>query len=278
MRLGRQFRDRIEYLLDNKFRLPADAEYPDLDSLAYLSYASHAGHGIGLWEADEPWHSSFEKVVMADKQARDLGYQLDEEVHEGLIAAGEVEPEDYEGNSARGRRARFSDKQRQQWMKKFNHLMGDPQPKPYDYWDTAYYLMNQGFTPQEAAAKKGRPARGRRAEGRLRVYKSLKNLSKKAGRPISLEQITSGRINLPGVGWTSFRYSLTDEDAAAIAEALGGWDRTQNTVARVLRYGGAGRLDSWMRDRIQYDPREGWHYIAGQDYRWDTNKIRRALS
>ena len=106
MRLGRKFRDRIEYLVDNKFKLPDEASYPDLDTLAYLSYASHAGHGIGLWEADEPWHPAFEKVVMADKQARDLGYRLDEEVYEGKIAAGEVDLEDYEGSSARGRRAR----------------------------------------------------------------------------------------------------------------------------------------------------------------------------
>ena len=83
MRLGRKFRDRIEYLVDNKFNLPDDAEYPDLDDLAYLSYASHAGHGVGLWEDRAPWHSSFEKVVMADKQARDLGYRLDEEIYEG---------------------------------------------------------------------------------------------------------------------------------------------------------------------------------------------------
>lgn len=90
IRLGNKFRDRIEYLVDNKFNLPDDAEYPDLDSLAYLSYASHAGHGIGLWEADEPWHPAFEKVVMSDKQARDLGYRLDEEVWEGQVAAGEA--------------------------------------------------------------------------------------------------------------------------------------------------------------------------------------------
>jgi hypothetical protein len=83
MRLGRKFRDRIEYLVDNKFNLPDDAEYPDLNDLAYLSYASHAGHGVGLWEDRAPWHSSFEKVVMADKQARDLGYRLDEEIYEG---------------------------------------------------------------------------------------------------------------------------------------------------------------------------------------------------
>ena len=90
MRLGKKFRDRIEYLVDNKFNLPDDAGYPDLDDLAFLSYASHAGHGIGLWEKREPWHRSFEKVVMADKQARDLGYRLDEEVYEGQVAAGEA--------------------------------------------------------------------------------------------------------------------------------------------------------------------------------------------
>ena len=96
IRLGNMLRDRIEYLVDNKFNLPDDAEYPDLDSLTYLSYASLAGHGIGLWEADEPWHPAFEKVVMADKQARDIGYRLDEEVWEGMVAAGEAN---------RGRRA-----------------------------------------------------------------------------------------------------------------------------------------------------------------------------
>ena len=113
LRLGKQFRDRIKYLLYNKFNYDVGVQKgllppnPDLDSIAYLSYGSHAGHGIGLWEGDEPWHSAFEKVVMSDKQARDIGYRLDEEVHEGLIAAGEVDPSDYEGSSARGRGAAY---------------------------------------------------------------------------------------------------------------------------------------------------------------------------
>ena len=38
-------------------------------------------------------------------------------------------------------------------MKKYNDLMGDPQPKPQDYRDTAMYLHRQGNTPEEAVEK-----------------------------------------------------------------------------------------------------------------------------
>ena len=105
-RLRPLFTKRIEYLLDNKFNLPDDGPYPDPDNLAFLSYASIVGHGVGLWEDREPWHSRFEKVVMGDKQANDLGERLDEEFS--------IATEEGEGEANRGRRAFLSYKEERQ--------------------------------------------------------------------------------------------------------------------------------------------------------------------
>ena len=48
-------------------------------------------------------------------------------------------------------------------MLRYNDAMGDPQPKPQGYWDTALYLFNTGVSPEDAAAKR---SRGQRALGK----------------------------------------------------------------------------------------------------------------
>lgn len=76
-----KFEDRVEVLVDK--HLPDAEEYPDIHEVAYLSYASLGGAGIGLWEGREEWHEDFEKVVEKDKRLTDLYYQLEGEVEHG---------------------------------------------------------------------------------------------------------------------------------------------------------------------------------------------------
>tara|TARA_R110002060_G_scaffold6084_4_gene9277 strand:+ start:2519 stop:2839 length:321 start_codon:yes stop_codon:yes gene_type:complete len=76
-----KFEDRVEVLVDK--HLPDEEEYPDIQEVAYLSFASLAGHGIGLWEGREEWHEDFEKVVEKDKRLTDLYYKLEGEVDHG---------------------------------------------------------------------------------------------------------------------------------------------------------------------------------------------------
>jgi hypothetical protein len=76
-----KFEDRVEVLVDK--HLPDEEGYPDIQEVAYLSYASLGGHGIGLWEGREEWHEDFEKVVEKDKRLTDLYYKLEGEVDHG---------------------------------------------------------------------------------------------------------------------------------------------------------------------------------------------------
>jgi hypothetical protein len=74
----KKFEARVEVLVDK--HLPGDAEYPDVQEVAYLAYASLGGHGVGLWEGREDWHEDFEAIVEKDKRLGDLYYQLEGEV------------------------------------------------------------------------------------------------------------------------------------------------------------------------------------------------------
>lgn len=66
MRSQKAYEDRVEALLDMAMEEGLFEDYPDVQEIAYLSYASQAGQGVGLWEGREPWHEDFEAVVMAD--------------------------------------------------------------------------------------------------------------------------------------------------------------------------------------------------------------------
>jgi hypothetical protein len=120
--------------------------------------------------------------------------------------------------------------------------------------------------------------RGRRAATRRRTYKTLAGLKRAMGDrgQLSLETIFSERANIKGVGWTPIRYTLTDEDISEIATKLGGYERTQHAVANGLRYGRISKLPYSTRQRITWD-KYGWGYIAGQDHRAETARIRNIL-
>jgi len=76
-----KFEVRVEMLVDK--HLPDDEEYPDLDEVSYLTYASLGGHGVGLWEGREDWHEDFEEVAKNDRQLNRLFYQLEDEAEYG---------------------------------------------------------------------------------------------------------------------------------------------------------------------------------------------------
>ena len=62
----------------------------------------------------------------------------------------------------RAKRRKPSKRAREEWMRRYDKLMGSPQPPPQGYWDGATYLFNSGISPDEAAAK----GNGRRAESK----------------------------------------------------------------------------------------------------------------
>ena len=136
------------------------------------------------------------------------------------------------------------------------------------------------YAPAEARLRTTgmRGQKGRRAATRRRTYKTLAGLKRAMGDrgELSLETIFSERANIKGVGWTPIRYTLTDEDISEIATKLGGHERTQNAVANGLRYGRISKLPYSTRQRITWD-KYGWGYIAGQDHRAETARIRNIL-
>ena len=90
IRLIRTFTDRQRVLLDRAIhegwapKIKAiDAEgYPDLEDLAYRTFASIHGHGVGLWEGDfQPEYREFEKIATRDKKTVQLAHDLDMEAY-----------------------------------------------------------------------------------------------------------------------------------------------------------------------------------------------------
>lgn len=79
----KKFEDRVDGLLNSAVvtGIISQDEYDDLDpkQVAFLSYASLVGHGVGLWEGDEDWHEDFEELVMESKRLRDLSQRLESE-------------------------------------------------------------------------------------------------------------------------------------------------------------------------------------------------------
>ena len=125
-------------------------------------------------------------------------------------------------------------------------------------------------------AMQGLPNQGRRA-ARPRTYKTLAGLSRAMGdRTLSLDEIHSQRAYLKGKGWSPINYRLTYADATEIAKVLGGRKDTQRDVRNGLLYGRIGDLPYSTRQRITWD-KHGWGYVAGQDYRAETARIRKIL-
>ncbi len=50
------------------------------DETYYLTLASLAGHGVGLWEGREPWHLTLEAAVKQDAPLHNAFHLLEDEV------------------------------------------------------------------------------------------------------------------------------------------------------------------------------------------------------
>ena len=80
-RLAKKFSNKVSHKFDawstkrEGYVLPVDA-----DRLAYKTFASIVGHGVGLWDGDlfpEETGEAFEAEVVADKALVALGHELD---------------------------------------------------------------------------------------------------------------------------------------------------------------------------------------------------------
>jgi len=149
--------------------------------------------------------------------------------------------------------------------------------RPMPKRDASGRFVSKVKAPGKSSGK-GRRAVGQRAA--MRRYANIDTLARATRNgDVSLDNLVSGRIYHRKDGWISHNVRITAKDAAAIAQALGGQQRTQEAVANVLRYGAPGEL-LWKSalGRIVYRPDVGWSYVAGQDYRAETARIRKALS
>jgi len=103
--------------------------------------------------------------------------------------------------------------QRMRWMREFNELMGDPQPKSRDYWDNAAHLFHKRLSPTEAAQKLRKGARAK-------TYNEEKR-KKQLYSPEPFNYAEPGdrvkvHLNL-GVKWKSYKiktWSVKDERAS----------------------------------------------------------------
>ena len=149
-------------------------------------------------------------------------------------------------------------------------------PSGKKVWNTG--ITGKYFVLREAGSR----SKGRRA-ARPRTYKTLAGLSRAMGdRTLSLDEIHSQRAYLKGKGWSPIKYKLTYADATDIADALGGQYKTRLAVRNGLLGGRIGDLPYSTRQRIVWDKtyplkNGGWHYVAGQDWRAETARIRKIL-
>ena len=79
----RAYEDRIWDLLsdnelneDDSVNLDFGDEMPDHIEVAYLTWATDMGHGIGLWEERESWHPKFWEIAKKDEKLNELSQQL----------------------------------------------------------------------------------------------------------------------------------------------------------------------------------------------------------
>ena len=70
--LQEKFEDRFEAVAEKRFRNSSLGDYweyaDDAQHDAYLAFCSIVGHGVGLWEGDEPHHEMLEGAVLKDKK------------------------------------------------------------------------------------------------------------------------------------------------------------------------------------------------------------------
>ncbi len=72
--LKNEFQKAVSELWDKTFLSLYPSTY---DDLAYNTYASFTGMGVGLWEGDEAGHVEFEPIALKDKNLQALSGHLE---------------------------------------------------------------------------------------------------------------------------------------------------------------------------------------------------------
>ena len=79
IKLKNEFQDAVAALWDDTFSSLYPSSY---DDLAYNTYASFSGMGVGLWEGDEAGHVEFEPIAMQDKNLQNLSQRIQYAIYE----------------------------------------------------------------------------------------------------------------------------------------------------------------------------------------------------
>jgi hypothetical protein len=74
----RAYENRIWDLLSEADFDYENEEIPDHFEVAFLTWATDMGHGIGLWEEREPWHARFWEIAKVDAELNRLSRELTE--------------------------------------------------------------------------------------------------------------------------------------------------------------------------------------------------------
>jgi len=82
-RLEWEFEDRVEVLLGERIAAGFAQEEPDLHIIAYQSFASLGGHGVGLWAGQE-WENDFEPTVLKDDLLGRIFNEINETYRMGM--------------------------------------------------------------------------------------------------------------------------------------------------------------------------------------------------
>ena len=111
----------------------------------------------------------------------------------------------------------------------------------------------------------------------MRNFKSINSLGEKMACQFTLYVLLQKRATFKtgkNKSWQTFTYEVTEDDAKAIADAIGTAKKTKESIENKILNSPASvlSLPYWMLDRIIYEAdRNTWTYCAGQDY---TNEIR----
>lgn len=111
-------------------------------------------------------------------------------------------------------------------------------------------------------------------------FDTLEEILNATDHQINAQELLNERMYLNGMGWTDVELSpeLKERIVFEIADLLGGRYSTRQDVIRSLK---RNHPQHWGLERIlveKYgDSAPVLSYCAGQDYTWETNKIRTYL-
>lgn len=116
-------------------------------------------------------------------------------------------------------------------------------------------------------------------EKTLIQFNTLSEVLKATDHEVNAQELLNGRMYLNDLGWTDIELSdsLKEKVASDVSEVLGGRSATKAQVKRSLLH---RRPQHWGLERVILENYAGepfLSYCAGQDYTWETNKIRTYL-